>query len=174
MLLSARGCAIKEVAGAEARGTQDVEENEGQRRARELVEPLKELRVVLPGVQVLFAFLLAVPFAVRFAHLDVLRRDVFFATLLCTAAAAALPIAHSAHHRVLWRRGARVERLELANVLSILGLLFLVPAMLGVVFVISDLLFGGWLAAAWAVFMAGSFAGLWFGVPLWYRGYGTP
>jgi len=161
---------MREAAGAETSGARDVEENEGQRRARELVELLQELRVVLPGVQVLFAFLLTVPFAGRFANLDVLQRDVFFATLLCTAAAAALFIAPSAHHRVLWRQGAREERLELGNVLSILGLLFLVPAMVGVVFVISDLLFGGWPAAA----VAGALAGLWFGVPLWYRYHGTP
>jgi hypothetical protein len=65
------------------------------------VELLQELRVVLPGVQMLFAFLLTVPFAGRFTDLDASRMDVFFATLLCTAATTALPIAPSAHHRVL-------------------------------------------------------------------------
>lgn len=165
---------MREAVGVDAGGTREAGEDEGQRRARELVELLQELRVVLPGVQVLFAFLLTVPFATRFGQLDGLQRAVFFATLMCTAAATALLIAPSAHHRVLWRRGAREERLRLGNALSILGLMFLVPAMVGVVFVISDLLFGGGLAAAVAAVMAGSFAGLWFGVPLWYLKNGTP
>ena len=165
---------MKEAAGVEAGGARETGEDEGQRRARELVELLQELRVVLPGVQVLFAFLLTVPFSGRFGQLDGLLRNVFFATLVCTAAATALLIAPSAHHRVLWRQGAREERLELGNALSILGLLFLVAAMVGVVFVISDLMFGEGLAAAVAAVMAGSFAGLWFGVPLLYLRNGTP
>jgi len=116
-------------------------EGEEERRARELIELLQELRIVLPGVQVLFAFLLTVPFAARFVELTALQRNVFFATLLCTAAATALLIAPSDHHRLLWRRGAREARLRVANALTVPGLLFIVPAMVGVVFVISDLMF---------------------------------
>ena len=97
---------MKEAVGVDAGGAREGGEDEGQRRARELVELLQELRVVLPGVQVLFAFLLTVPFAGRFGQLDGLQRSVFFATLMCTAAATALLIAPSAHHRVLWRRSA--------------------------------------------------------------------
>jgi hypothetical protein len=160
---------MKEVVGVEAGTKQATGENGHKRRAREMAELLQELRVVLPGVQVLFAFLLTVPFAGRFADLSGLQRNVFFATLLCTAAATALLIAPSAHHRVLWRQGTREQRLRLGNALAILGLLFLVPAMVGVVFVISDLLFGGAFAAGVAAVMAGSFAVLWFGIPLWYR-----
>ncbi len=122
--------------------------------------------MVLPGVQVLFAFLLTVPFAGRFADLTGLQRGVFFATL-CTAATALL-IAPSAHHRVLWRQGAREVRLQVANALTVLGLLFLVPAMVGVVFVISDLMFGMGVAATVTAIMTACFAGLWFAFPLWY------
>ncbi|HKH10314.1 MAG TPA: DUF6328 family protein [Rubrobacter sp.] len=166
---------MKEAIGKDAGAARESSgEDEGQRRARELVELLQELRIVLPGVQVLFAFMLTVPFSGRFGQLDASQRNVFFATLLCTAVATALLIAPSAHHRVLWRQGAREERLELGNVLSILGLLFLVPAMGGVVFVISDLMFGGGIAVVVAALMACSFAGLWFGIPLWYRTNGTP
>jgi hypothetical protein len=148
-----------------------VEEKESRedRSAREVVELLQELRVVLPGVQVLFAFLLTVPFAQRFTQLTALQRDVFFATLLCTAAATALLIAPSAHHRLLWRRGAREHRLRAGNFLTILGLLFLVPAMVGVIFVITDLMFGPLAAIAVTVLMAAFFAGLWFILPLRYR-----
>ena len=68
-------------------------EDPQERTARELIELLQELRIVIPGVQVLFAFLLTVPFSQGFMKLDSLQRGVFFATLLCTAAATALLIA---------------------------------------------------------------------------------
>ena len=157
---------MKEVAG---RGTRGTGEGAQERSAREVVELLQELRVVLPGVQVLFAFLLTVPFTQRFAQLTTLQQNVFCATLLCTAAATALLIAPSAHHRLLWRRGAREERLQVGNVLTILGLLFLVPAMVGVIFVITDLMFGSPTAVGVTVAMAASFVLLWFLLPLRYR-----
>ena len=75
-------------------------EDRHERTARELIELLQELRIVIPGVQVLFAFLLTVPFSQGFTKLDSLQRGVFFATLLCTAATTALLIAPSSHHRV--------------------------------------------------------------------------
>jgi len=90
----------------------DESENGEERSAREVVELLQELRIVLSGVQVLFAFLLTVPFAQRFMALTALQRSVFFATLLCATVATALLIVPSAHHRLLWRRGAREHRLR--------------------------------------------------------------
>jgi hypothetical protein len=119
---------------------------------------------------VLFAFLLTVPFSQGFPKLDALQRGVFFATLLCTAAATALLIAPSSHHRVLFRQGVREQRLKLGNVLAILGLAFLVPAMVGVVFVITDLIFGLRAAVIVTILMALSFSLLWFALPLRYRG----
>jgi Family of unknown function (DUF6328) len=101
--------------------------------------------------------------------LTTLQQNVFFATLLCTATATALLIAPSAHHRLLWRRGAREERLQLGNLLTILGLLFLVPAMVGVIFVITDLMFGSPTAVGVTAAMAASFVLLWFLLPLRYR-----
>jgi Family of unknown function (DUF6328) len=109
------------------------------------------------------------PFTQRFAQLTTLQQNVFFATLLCTATATALLIAPSAHHRLLWRRGAREERLQLGNLLTILGLLFLVPAMVGVIFVITDLMFGSPTAVGVTAAMAASFVLLWFLLPLRYR-----
>ena len=159
---------MKEVAGP-GTGVDETGEGAQERSAREVVELLQELRVVLPGVQVLFAFLLTVPFTQRFAQLTTLQQDVFFATLLCTAAATALLIAPSAHHRLLWRRGAREERLQVGNLLTILGLLFLVPAMVGVIFVITDLMFGSPTAVGVTVAMAASIVLLWFLLPLRYR-----
>ena len=159
---------MKEVAGP-GTGGDETGEDPQERSAREVVELLQELRVVLPGVQVLFAFLLTVPFTQRFAQLTTLQQDVFFATLLCTTAATALLIAPSAHHRLLWRRGAREERLQVGNLLTILGLLFLVPAMVGVIFVITDLMFGSSTAAGVTVAITVSFVLLWFLLPLRYR-----
>lgn len=152
-------------AGAEEPTGEDRQE----RTARELIELLNELRVILPGIQVLFAFLLTVPFNGRFAQLDTLQKDVFFATLLCTAASAALLIAPSAHHRLLWRQGERERRLEMGNTLSIIGLIFLVPAMVGVLFVVTDLIFGSPLALVVTVFLVLFFGALWFALPLRYR-----
>jgi uncharacterized protein DUF6328 len=153
-------------------GLRDTGETPQERTARELIELLQELRIVLPGVQVLFAFLLTVPFAGRFTELTAVQRHVFFGTLLCTAAATALLIAPSAHHRLLFRRGSREYRLRTGNLLTILGLAFLVPAMVGVVYVIADLMFGIWSAVAVTAVMALSFVGLWFVLPLLYRGNG--
>src|SRR5829696_3145610 len=117
-------------------------EDRQARTARELIELLNELRIILPGVQFLFAFLLTVPFAQRFAQLKDLETGVFFVTLLCTAIATALLMAPSAQHRILWRGGVREQRLKLGNRLTIAGLIFLVPAMVGAVFVVSNFIFG--------------------------------
>ncbi len=148
-------------------------EERQERTAREMIELLQELRIVIPGVQVLFAFLLTVPFNQRFTQLTTVQRDVFFATLLCTAAATALLIAPSAHHRLLFRQGVREQRLKIGNTLTILGLAFLVPAMVGVVFVITDLIFGLTTALIVTVAMSLLFLLLWFVLPLPYRGNNT-
>jgi len=144
-------------------------ENPQERTARELIELLSELRVILPGVQVLFAFLLTVPFTQRFPQLDDLETAIFFMTLLCTAVATALLIAPSAHHRVLWRGGVREQRLVLGNMLTIAGLIALVPAMVGVVFVITDFIFGLTAAVIVTGLLALFFALLWFVLPLRFR-----
>ena len=149
---------------------ENTREDPQKRTARELIELLQELRIVIPGVQVLFAFLLTVPFNARFTELTLVQRYVFFATLLCTAAATALLIAPSAHHRLLWRQGAREQRLRIGNTLTILGLAFLVPAMVGVMYVITDLIFGLTAALIVTVVMALAFLLLWFVLPLPYRG----
>lgn len=148
---------------------QKTGESEQERRARELVELLQELRVVLPGVQVLFAFLLTVPFSARFGEVSPLQQGIFFGTLVCTAISAALLTAPSAHHRLLWRQQAREHRLRVANRLAIAGLILLVPGMVGAIFVITDVLFG-WVAGAVAtVVIAAFFVYVWFVLPIRYR-----
>ena len=144
-------------------------EDRQERTARELIELLNELRVILPGVQFLFAFLLTVPFSQRFTELDGVETGVFFVTLLCTAIATALLMAPSAQHRVLWREGVREQRLKLGNTLTIVGLAFLVPAMVGAVFVVADFIFGHGIALAVTALLVVFFAVLWFALPLRYR-----
>jgi hypothetical protein len=143
-------------------------EDPQERTARELIELLQELRIVIPGVQVLFAFLLTVPFSQGFTKLDGLQQGVFFATLLCTAAATALLIAPSSHHRLLFRQGVREQRVQVGNILAILGLVFLVPAMVGVLFVITDLIFGMVAAIVTTALVALGFVLLWFVLPYLY------
>jgi hypothetical protein len=144
-------------------------EDKHERRARELIELLQELRVVLPGVQVLFAFLLTVPFSARFEYVSPLQQTIFFATLVCTAISAALLIAPSVHHRLLWRRQAREHRLRVANRLAIAGVVLLVPGMVGAMFVITDILFGSTAAAVGTAAITAFFVYVWFVMPIWYR-----
>src|SRR5438034_29310 len=89
-------------------------ESKEERLDRELIELLNELRVALPGVQVLFAFLLGVPFTQRFEQVTELQKDVYCLTFLCAAFATALLTAPSAYHRLEWRRreAARGRRLR--------------------------------------------------------------
>jgi hypothetical protein len=144
-------------------------EDRNERRARELAELLQELRVMLPGVQVLFAFLLTLPFSARFGDVTPLQQTVFFGTLLCTALSAGLLLAPSAHHRLLWRQQAREHRLRVANSLAIAGMVLLVLAMVGVMFVITDVLFGSFAAAVATAAVSGFFLYVWFLMPIRYR-----
>jgi hypothetical protein len=136
---------------------------------RELIELLNELRVALPGVQVLFAFLLAVPFANGWQRVTDLQRDVFFVAFVATAASSILLIAPSVHHRLRWREGDKERILRTANQLAIAGTGFLALGMTAAVFLIGDILFKGWWAALTAALVAGGFAWFWFGVPLLRR-----
>lgn len=155
--------------GAEELIEKRTGEDEHERRARELIELLQELRVVLPGVQVLFAFLLTVPFSQGFESVSPLQQAVFFGTLVCTALSAGLLIAPSAHHRLLWRQQAREHRLRVANRLAIAGMVLLVPGMVGAMFVITDILFGSTAAAVGTSIITAFFVCVWFVVPIWYR-----
>ena len=138
----------RELEKSEERTGEDAQE----RTARELID------------------LLTVPFTQRFPQLNGLETGVFFVTLLCTALATALLMAPSAQHRVLWRGGVREQRLKLGNMLTIVGLVFLVPAMVGAVFVITAFIFGLGYAIGVTLLLLLFFALLWFLLPLRYRG----
>jgi hypothetical protein len=145
------------------------DESKQERLDRELIELLNELRVALPGVQVLFAFLLGVPFTQRFGQVTDLQQDVYFLTFLCAALATALLIAPSAYHRLEWRRGDKEHLLVVSNRLAISGTAFLALAISGSVFVVTDMLFNPTGAAAVAAVTAAFFGWLWYGLPLLRR-----
>jgi hypothetical protein len=133
---------------------------------RELIELLNELRVALPGVQVLFAFLLIVPFSNGWKSVSEVQRYVYFVAFLCAAAASAFLIAPSTYHRLRWREGDKEHMLVTANRLAIAGAVFLAAGMAAVVFLITDLLFGNAWAATVTAVAGGGFAWLWFGLAL--------
>lgn len=135
-----------------------------QRVDRELGELLSELRIALPGVQMLFAFLLTVPFYARFEALGEPFRSVFFGTFACTTVAAVVLIAPSSHHRLSFRAPDKEHLLFRANRFAIVGMGFLAMAMCGVVFFIAGMVIG----RAWAPAVAGA-AGVLI-VATWYVG----
>lgn len=137
------------------------------RRDRELMELLNELRVALPGVQVLFAFLLTVPFTQRFGDISSSQRNVFFVAFLSAATATAFLIAPTAYHRIRFREGDKERMLRTSNVLALIGTVFLALSIVCVVFLITDILFAGPLPAVVTAIAAGLFVGLWYGLPLY-------
>jgi Family of unknown function (DUF6328) len=149
-------------------------ETEPERLNRNLNELLQELRVALPGVQVLFAFLLTVPFASGFKEISEFEQGMYFAILLATAISAALLIAPNAYHRLLFRQQEKASLVFVANRLAIAGLGVLALAMIGALLLITHLLFG---TVATVVTTAGAtamFAILWAVLPLRrrFRGQG--
>jgi Family of unknown function (DUF6328) len=145
------------------------DETELERLDRNLGELLQELRVALPGVQVLFGFLLTVPFAQGFQKTTSFQRDVYFVTLMCAAASSALIIATTAYHRILFRRGQKEHLLFLANRLTIAGLGSLALAMTGTILLVTDYLFSAATTIVATVVVGTLFGGLWYVLPLLRR-----
>lgn len=142
------------------------DEDEQERINRELDELLQEVRVALPGVQVLFAFLLTLPFTNRFAAITAPQRHVYFATFLLAAATSALLIAPTAFHRLRFRRHDKQRMLFVSTRLVIAGLVLLALAMTGVVFLVTAVLYRSAAAGVAAAAVALWFAWFWFGLPL--------
>jgi uncharacterized protein DUF6328 len=149
--------------------TEDASESERERVNRELIELLNELRVALPGVQVLFAFLLTLPFTQAFSKVTSVQRDVYFVAFMSTAAASALLIAPSAYHRLQFRAHDKERMLITSNRLAIAGTIFLALAIVQVVFVVTDVLFEVTPASLVSAATAGWFAWFWYGLPLTRR-----
>lgn len=142
------------------------DESEGERLDRNLGELLQELRVALPGVQVLFAFLLAVPFQQNFTRISAFEKKVYFATLLCTAISAALLISPTAYHRLTFHLQEKRRLIFLANRFAIVGLGFLALAMTGAITLITDVLYGGITTVVIGGGALAMFVSLWYLLPL--------
>lgn len=144
----------------------DDPESRSNRLDRELLELLNELRVVLPGVQALFAFLLIVPFNDRFASVTGVERGIYTVALLASAFACVLFITPPAFHRLRFRRHDKAQLLKIGNRCAIAGMAALAVAMVAGVFLITELLFGGGVAAALTALVAIPIIVLWWIVPL--------
>ena len=142
-------------------------EEPGYARAdRNLSELLQELRVALPGVQVVFGFLLTVPFTARYESLTAFQKDLYFGTMLCTALTTALFVAPSANHRMLFRKRDKEYIVLVANRLAIAGLASMAISMCGAILLISDLVFDTFVPAVTTCGAAFMFAWLWFVRPM--------
>jgi hypothetical protein len=142
------------------------EETREERLDRNLSELLQELRVALPGVQVLFAFLLAVPFSNGYSQITDFQKNAYFGTLVFTGISAALLIAPSAYHRITFRYQQKERLVVLANRFAIAGLGSLALAMTGAVTLITDVLYGAIPTAIVGIATLLMFALLWYLLPL--------
>jgi Family of unknown function (DUF6328) len=142
------------------------QETPKERADRELIELLNELRVVLPGVTVLLAFLLAVPFAKGWTRVTSFQRDVFVVAFLATAVSVALLAAPSSYHRLRFRHGNKERMVRIGNRLSIAGIAASALSLLAVVVLVMDYVVSRGAAVAAAVALFVVIAVLWYGLPL--------
>jgi len=140
----------------------DRPETEQERLDRQLDQLLQELRVAMPGVQVLFAFLLAVPFQQRFSTVTEFQKEVYFVTLLASAAASALFIAPTAFHRLMFQARDKPHLIAVSSKFAVAGLVCLAVAMNGAVLLVTDVLFDGAAVVVTITITATLYVGLWF------------
>jgi O-antigen/teichoic acid export membrane protein len=140
-----------------------------ERWDRNLVELLQELRVAQTGVQILFAFLLTLPFTNRFGAVGPIAKTTYLVTLIAAAAAAALLIAPVSFHRLWFRQGRKPELVRTASALAQLGLACLLVCVVGCVLLVVDVVSGVAWAGALAAAVAGLYVSLWYVLPLLRR-----
>jgi hypothetical protein len=133
---------------------------------RELIELLNELRVTLPGVQVLFAFLLIAPFSQQFDRVNDLQKYAYLAALTFTALGSAFLIAPTPYHRIRFRDRDKEAMLRFANRLAIAGTLCVAIAISCALFFVTDFLFSSPLPAVLTALVAGVIATLWYALPI--------
>jgi cobalamin synthase len=146
--------------------------DEEDKRDRQMIELLNELRVALPGVQLLFGFLLTVPFSQRFADTTSFQRSVFYVTLVSAACSTICFIAPSAVHRLRFHQNERAYVIESANKLLIAGLTFLAVAIIGAVLLITDVLYNGPRVVIYVSAIALLLIFLWFVRPVYRHARG--
>ena len=153
------------------RAEERTRETRKERVDRELLELLNELRVALPGVQILFAFLLIVPFQQTVREATGFQRDVYFVTLLAVCVATGLLIAPAAQHRVLFRQRDKERLLHRSNRLAYAGLVVLAVAISSAVLLVTDVLFSRTQAWVTAGAVAAVLTWWWAAVPFWQRAH---
>jgi putative flippase GtrA len=149
-------------------------ENEAERNNRNLTDLIQELRVATLGIQVLFGFLLSLPFTVRFTHLNEVQRDLYRISLLCAAAATALLVSPVGYHRWVFRRHEKERLLRFANAVAILGLVGVALAVICAVWLVLSFVGLGWLFSLLASIVTGMFVYLWFALPIFERAKSDP
>jgi hypothetical protein len=145
---------------------QERHESTLERLDRNTIELLNELRVAGTGVQVMFAFLLIVPFNNRFKSLSAFEHSVYFVTLLLVAIATVLLLAPAIHHRILFRHGEKRYLVSTANRFAIVGMVFIGLGFTGILVLLSDVVVGGVAPIVVGALAAAFIGGLWFGLPL--------
>ena len=145
------------------------DEGEKERVDRELIELLNELRVALPGVQVLFAFLLILPFQQGWQQISDVERHLYFAALASSAVASALLIAPSVYHRLNFRRRNKERMLYDSTRMAIAGAAFVAIGIACAVFLVADVVYGTPAALAVTLVAVALYGGLWFVLPLLRR-----
>ncbi len=141
------------------------DETPKERLNRELDQLLNELRVALPGVQVLLAFLLTVPFTNRFEDLSERTRDVYFASVTLVALASVLLISPTVHHRLRFRKGIKEAMILQANRLAVGGAICVALGLGGALYVAGDAAFPGGNARWVGPAMVAIAAVVWFVLP---------
>jgi hypothetical protein len=141
----------------------------GEDLDQEWAELIEEHRLAMPGSQVLFAFLLVLPFQRRFEELDDGQVYVYFSALLCAAIAIVLLITPTATHRIRWRQQDKEALMRLANRAAIAATVFLAAGITGSVYLITDFLFGEPTTAPVTAALGGAFLWFWYGLPLLRR-----
>jgi hypothetical protein len=136
---------------------------------RELIELLNELRVTLPGVQVLFAFLLIAPFSQGFDRVNDLQKYAYLAALVFTALGSALLIAPTPYHRIRFRERDKEAMLQFANRLAIGGTVCLALGISCALFFVTDFLFRSPVPSLVTALVAGTIALSWYGLPLFRK-----
>jgi len=151
---------------ADDRPQEARDETEAERDDRNLAELLQELRVAGLGVQVLFGFLLSLPFTNRFAKLSHGQRELYLLTLVLATASTALLLGPVAYHRLVFRRQQKEGLVRAANLMAILGLVCVGLAVSAAVLLVSSFVATGLTAWLITVFVLVMFGGLWFAFPL--------
>jgi hypothetical protein len=143
-------------------------ESKKERVDRELIELLNELRVALPGVQVLFAFLLIVPFTIGWRQLAHHDRIIYIVALVLAAVASGFLIAPSANHRLRFRHKDKEQLVIWGNRMALWGLVSLALAIALSFAVVADFIYGAWIGIPLTLGVLFFFGVIWFGVPKLY------